>query len=64
MALPFTEEGRIMEAEVGVLRRCLEGYYPLCSGFEEPFKSAIEARGRLLVFFSSWVGTSVLTSTP
>ncbi|TFL04138.1 S-adenosyl-L-methionine-dependent methyltransferase [Pterulicium gracile] len=44
VALPFTEEGRIMEAEVGVLRRCLEGYYPLCSGFEEPFKSAIEAR--------------------
>lgn len=32
-----------------MLRTLLESYYPLCTSFGDPFKSAIEAKGQLIL---------------
>jgi multisite-specific tRNA:(cytosine-C5)-methyltransferase len=45
VVLPYLDSGTIMTADVRVLRVVLQTYYPLCASFEEPFRSAIEARG-------------------
>ena len=45
VVLPYLNPERIMTADVGVLRVVLQTYYPLCTSFGEPFRSAIEARG-------------------
>jgi multisite-specific tRNA:(cytosine-C5)-methyltransferase len=44
VALPYTDQSKIIDASAASLRRMVETYYPLCSTFEEPFKSIIEDR--------------------
>ncbi|KAH7924716.1 S-adenosyl-L-methionine-dependent methyltransferase [Leucogyrophana mollusca] len=44
VVLPYANPEKIMTAEVTTLKILLETYYPLCAGFAEPFRSAIEAR--------------------
>ena len=46
VVLPYLDPERIMTADVGVLKVVLQTYYPLCTSFGEPFRSAIEARGK------------------
>lgn len=49
VVLPYVEPETIMTADVRALRLVLQTYYPLCASFEEPFRSAIEARGEQCV---------------
>lgn len=43
--LPFIEPECIIDADLPALKILMEGYYPVTSGFGEPFRSVIEARG-------------------
>ncbi|KAH0834903.1 S-adenosyl-L-methionine-dependent methyltransferase [Lanmaoa asiatica] len=45
VVLPYINPVSIMTADVATLRVLLRTYYPLCTSFQEPFRSAIEARG-------------------
>jgi multisite-specific tRNA:(cytosine-C5)-methyltransferase len=49
--LPFVDPLSIITGDIAVLKTLLKSYYPLCSEFEEPFKSCISAKG-MLPFFS------------
>ncbi|KAH8097118.1 cytosine-5--methyltransferase [Cristinia sonorae] len=49
--LPYIEPGCIIDADLPVLRILMEGYYPVISGFSEPFRSVIEARGTVVDLF-------------
>lgn len=49
--LPFVDPPSIMTGDVAVLKTLLGSYYPLCSEFEEPFKSCISAQGMVTFFF-------------
>ncbi|KAH7904979.1 S-adenosyl-L-methionine-dependent methyltransferase [Hygrophoropsis aurantiaca] len=42
--LPYASPGLILTTELATLKILLETYYPLCTGFAEPFRSAIEAK--------------------
>jgi len=55
VVLPFVDPLSIITGDMGVLRTLLGSYYPLCSHFEEPFKSIIEAlpTGSRIVQFST-----------
>ncbi|KAH9931944.1 cytosine-5--methyltransferase [Fomitopsis serialis] len=44
VVLPYIEPEAIIEADVGALKILMEAYYPLSSGFAEPFKSLIESK--------------------
>ncbi|KZT72023.1 S-adenosyl-L-methionine-dependent methyltransferase [Daedalea quercina L-15889] len=44
VVLPYIEPGAILEADVVTLKILMEAYYPLCTGFTEPFKSLIESQ--------------------
>ena len=41
--LPFVDPLSIITGDIVALRTLLGSYYPLCSDFEEPFKSIIDA---------------------
>lgn len=45
VVLPYIDPTMIMTADFATLRALLQTYYPLCASFQEPFRSAIEARG-------------------
>lgn len=49
--LPFVDPLSIITGDMAVLKTLLKSYYPLCSDFEEPFKSCITAHGMITVFF-------------
>ncbi|TCD60371.1 hypothetical protein EIP91_010262 [Steccherinum ochraceum] len=42
--LPYIESECIIDADLPALKILMEGYYPVISGFSEPFRSVIEAR--------------------
>jgi len=42
--LPYIEPECIIDADLAALKILMEGYYPVISGFGEPFRSVIEAR--------------------
>ncbi|THH31848.1 hypothetical protein EUX98_g2353 [Antrodiella citrinella] len=42
--LPYIEPECIIDADLTALRILMEGYYPVISGFGDPFRSVIEAR--------------------
>jgi len=42
--LPYVDSKSIITGDMATLRILLELYYPLCSKFDEPFRSTIEAR--------------------
>jgi multisite-specific tRNA:(cytosine-C5)-methyltransferase len=46
VGLPYIEPSSIIDTDISTLKTLLEGYFPLCSSFEEPFKSLIEGRGK------------------
>ena len=43
--LPYIEPECIIDADLPALKILMEGYYPVISGFSDPFRSVIEARG-------------------
>lgn len=43
VVLPFVDPLSFITGDMSVLKTLLGSYYPLCSHFEEPFKSIIEA---------------------
>ncbi|KAF8434864.1 S-adenosyl-L-methionine-dependent methyltransferase [Boletus edulis BED1] len=45
VVLPYIDPATIMMADLKALKVLLQTYYPLCISFQEPFRSAIEARG-------------------
>lgn len=45
VVLPYIDPATILVGDIVVLKTLLGTYYPLCSAFAEPFKSAVEARG-------------------
>ena len=45
VVLPYIDPATIMMADMATLRVLLHTYYPLCTSFQEPFKSAMVARG-------------------
>jgi multisite-specific tRNA:(cytosine-C5)-methyltransferase len=48
--LPFVDPLSIITGDMAVLKTLLKSYYPLCSDFEEPFKSFIVAQGMVTFF--------------
>jgi len=55
VVLPFVDPLSFITGDMSVLKTLLGSYYPLCSHFEEPFKSIIEAlpTGSHIVQFST-----------
>ena len=45
VVLPFVGPTAIVQADFAALKVFMEGYYPLISGFAEPFQSMIAAKG-------------------
>lgn len=45
VVLPHIDPAAILEADAGALRVLMQAYYPLTAGFEEPFRSVLEAQG-------------------
>ncbi|KAF8551427.1 S-adenosyl-L-methionine-dependent methyltransferase [Imleria badia] len=45
VVLPYIDPATIMTGDFAALRVLLQTYYPLCASLQEPFRSAIEARG-------------------
>ena len=43
--LPYIEPESILSADLATLKVMMESYYPVCSQFQEPFRSAIEPKG-------------------
>lgn len=46
LILPYTDPTTIVEGDLAVLKIFVEGTYPLCSAFPDPFRSILEARGK------------------
>ncbi|KAG6379756.1 S-adenosyl-L-methionine-dependent methyltransferase [Boletus reticuloceps] len=44
VVLPYIDPATIMMADLKALKVLLQTYYPLCISFQEPFRSAIDAR--------------------
>ncbi|KAF9561390.1 cytosine-5--methyltransferase [Agrocybe pediades] len=44
VVLPFVDPASIITGDVASLKTLVQTYYPLCSAFEEPFRSIVEAR--------------------
>ncbi|KAJ7749258.1 cytosine-5--methyltransferase [Mycena maculata] len=44
LILPYMDEGTIVEGDLGVLRVLVQGVYPLCTVFPEPFRGLMEGR--------------------
>lgn len=53
VVLPFIGPKAIVHADFAALKVFMEGYYPLISGFPEPFRSMISAQGQLAIECSS-----------
>lgn len=51
--LPFVDPLSIFTGDIAVLKTLLGSYYPLCSDFEEPFRSHITAQGMVPSFLFS-----------
>ena len=43
--LPYIAPESVITADLAALKIMMQAYYPICSGFEEPFRSAVEERG-------------------
>ena len=43
--LPYIQPESILSADLATLKVMMESYYPVCSLFQEPFRSAIEPKG-------------------
>jgi multisite-specific tRNA:(cytosine-C5)-methyltransferase len=46
--LPYVDPESIIAGDLKSLRTLIESYYPLCTSFGEPFKTAIEDKGVLM----------------
>ncbi|GBE83565.1 Multisite-specific tRNA:(cytosine-C(5))-methyltransferase trm4b [Sparassis crispa] len=44
VVLPYIDPEAVLGADITALKVLMEGYYPLCSGFGEPFRSTIEGK--------------------
>ena len=44
VVLSYIDQSTIMTADIPALKTFIEAYYPLCTTFLEPFRSAIEKR--------------------
>ena len=53
VVLPFVGPRAVAHADFAALRILMEGYYPLTSGFAEPFRSMIEAKGARVLRFAT-----------
>jgi multisite-specific tRNA:(cytosine-C5)-methyltransferase len=45
VVLPYTDPNSIINADVAVLKSLLATQYPLCTTFDEPFRSIVEKTG-------------------
>lgn len=45
VVLPFFGPKAVLRADFAVLKVLMESYYPLTTGFAEPFRSEIDAKG-------------------
>lgn len=45
VVLPYIGPKAVVQADFAALKTLMEAYYPLTSGFADPFRSMIEARG-------------------
>ena len=43
--LPYVQPESILSADLATLKVLIESYYPVCSHFQEPFRSAVEPKG-------------------
>lgn len=50
VVLPYVEPSTIITADLPTLKTLVQSYYPLCSSFEEPFKSTAEERRKRAPF--------------
>lgn len=48
--LPYIEPSTIIKGDTDALKVLLTSHYPLCTKFDDPFKSFIEARRRCRLF--------------
>lgn len=48
VVLPYIDPSVILDTEFSTLRTLLMTYYPLCTSFSEPFRTAIESRSKAL----------------
>lgn len=50
--LPYVDPDSIITGDLASLKTLIESYYPLCSSFEDPFRSAIEGKGEPRIAFN------------
>ena len=55
IVLPYIDPELIITGDLGALRILIESYYPLCTSFGDPFKSAIEAKGQLILDLPTYI---------
>lgn len=53
VVLPYVDPSTIITADLSTLKTLVQSYYPLCSSFDEPFKSTAEER-RKNIPFCAW----------
>lgn len=53
--LPYVDPELIITGDSRSLRILIESYYPLCTSFGDPFKSAIQAKGQLILDLPKYV---------
>jgi len=52
IVLPYINLELIVTGDLRTLKILIESYYPLCTSFDDPFKSAVEAKGQLILDLS------------
>ena len=49
VVLPFIPSTAVLSGRLGILKVLLETYYPLILSFDEPFRSLLSSKGRVLM---------------
>lgn len=44
--LPYIQQDKLVVGQVSDLKLCLSTYHPLCTSFEEPFRTILEQKGK------------------
>ena len=55
--LPYLNQEDLITGDPKTLKMLLENYYPLCSSFEEPFKSVLEKQSKCICYFLRYFDT-------
>lgn len=51
VVLPYLDPSSVISGDLASLKTMIKSYYPLCSSFEDPFKSTIENKGEFRMLY-------------